>query len=140
MVNGYLLAVAGIVIALTVIVWSGLWRLYRWLFARDSGLEESDRLILERQILAMALYFPVHLAAIVMPLDDRIRGWGSIFAAFVLALIGISAVRRRLFVAFNRQSFRDRASVQEGLAVAAGWLMLALALVVLIIGMMLINR
>ena len=125
---------------LSAFVWAGLWRLYRWLFVLENDLETGERLILERQLVAMALYFPVHLAAIVLPVADQLRGMASVVAAFTLGYIGVTAVRNRLFVAFNRQSHQDAAAVREGLAVAAGWLMLALALVVLALGMWLMNR
>lgn len=129
-----------VIVLLSALVWTGLWRLYRWLFVLDNDFEEEERLILERQLVAMAVYFPIHLAAIVLPVDDRLRGMASIVAAFTLGYIGITAVRNRLFVAFNRQSHQDAAAVREGMAVAAGWLMLALALVVLALGMWLLNR
>jgi hypothetical protein len=129
-----------VILLLSALVWAGLWRLYRWLFVLQNDLAEEERSILERQLLAMAVYFPIHLSAIVLPVDDRLRGMASIMAAFTLGYIGVTAVRHRLFVAFNRQSHQDAAAVREGLAVAAGWLMLVLAAVVLALGMWLLNR
>jgi hypothetical protein len=105
-----------------------------------NNLEKGERGILERQLLAMAVYFPIHLSAIVLPVDDRLRGMASIVAAFTLGYIGVTAVRHRLFVAFNRQSHQDVAAVREGMAIAAGWLMLVLAGVVLVLGMWLLYR
>jgi hypothetical protein len=139
MSSSYLLIFAAVIIGLTIVVWSGLWRLYRWLFVMESEIDSAERLILERQIVAMMIYFPVHLSAIVLPVADPLRGLGSVFAAFVLAFIGISAVRHRLFVAFNRHSFQDAAAIREGMAVAAGWLLLILAFVILAIGMYLLQ-
>ncbi len=135
----YPLIVAAIIIALTIVAWRGLWRLYRWLFVLESEMDGAERLILERQIVAMMIYFPVHLSSIVLPVADELRGLASVFAAFVLAFIGISAVRHRLFAAFNRHSYQDAAAVREGMAVAAGWLLLILALIILGIGMYLLQ-
>jgi len=130
----------GIIGLLSLLVWAGLWRLYRWLFVIENDLEAKERLVLERQLVAMAVYFPIHLCAIVLPVDDRLRGFASIVAAFMLGYIGVTAVRNRLFVAFNRQNHQDSAAARNGLAVAAGWFMLVLALIVLGLGMWLVYK
>ncbi len=133
-----LLIVAAMILGLTALTWSGLWRQYRWIYGGD--LPAGERTILERQIVAMGVYFPIHLSAIILPVEDMLRGYGSIVAAFVLGYIGYSAVQHRLFAAFNRQTLYEVAAFREKRAIAAGGFLLLLAVVVLGLGLYLLYR
>lgn len=124
-------------IVITALTWNGLWRQLRWLDYDPSDSAEitrPERTILQRQIIAMAAYFPIHLTAVIMPFADPIRGGSSLIASLLLVYLGLSAIRHRCLVSFNRQTRQDRIAIREKSAVAAGGIMLFLSIIISGIG------
>lgn len=122
-------------IVMTTLTWGGLWRQLRWLhYDPNDNLTRPERTILQRQIIAMAAYFPIHLIAVVLPIADPLRGGSSLIASLLLVYLGLSAIRHRCLVSFNRQTRKDNPAIREKNAVAAGSIMLFLSVIISGIG------
>lgn len=103
-------------------------RMYREVGRREE-YDGRQQNILRGQIGAMAVYLPVQMAALLLPVSELWQGIGMALAGLMLLLMGLSAARNRLMVSFNR-GWTNTAIASEGsTAVSVGVLLMLLSLI-----------
>jgi hypothetical protein len=96
---------------------------------KREGFDERQRNVLRGQIGAMALYLPLQMAALALPVPDSWRGVGMGLAGLMLLLMGLSAARNRLMVSFNRGWTNTAIAAEGSTAVGVGVLLMLLSLI-----------
>lgn len=102
-------------------------RLYREVNGR-TDLSGRQQTILKSQIGAMALYLPLQMAALILPVSEYWQGIGMVLAGLSLLFMGILAISNRLMVSFNRGGLSPALFVEGSTAAVVGVLLLVMSL------------
>jgi hypothetical protein len=103
-------------------------RMYQEVGRREE-YDGRQKNVLRGQIGAMAVYLPVQMAALALPVADTWRGVGMGLAGLMLLLMGLSAARNRLMIPFNRGWLNAAPAAEGSTAVSVGVILMLLALV-----------